>query len=193
MPVSAFTAGYIADDFIRANDLQPTCKQDIVLLATQLGEDDEANKLLLGEWLEAREHVRKSPAAKADEMVDITLERKAFGPAASPSGRASLYRKYGTELAEQRREAWGASPGTIQSGTEPGAENHSAEVVKKAAKIVADQDSNSPFNPNKRYLNETTRANECAKFFVRYGTKAAQAHCAKFGTDIAGRVLRKRT
>ena len=192
MPVSAFTAGFIADDFIRTNDLQPTCKADIVLLAKQLGEDDEANTAVLGAWLETRDHVRKSPAAKADEKIDIDMERRAFGPDATPQGRGALYRKYGTELAEQRRLAWGASSGTIRSGTEPGAENHSAETVAKAKKIVSDQDSASPFNPNKRYLTEETRANECAKFFVRYGTKSAQAQCQKFGTDIAGRILRKR-
>src|ERR1700687_5511641 len=118
MPVSPFTAGYIADDFIRENDLQPTCKQDIVLLAKQLGEDDEANKLLLNGWLEVRDHVRKSPTQKADEQIDLVWERKAFGPDATPQGRGAFYKKFGTEFAEQRRAAWGASPGTIKSGTE---------------------------------------------------------------------------
>ena len=135
MPVSAFTAGFIADAFIAANDLQPTCKTDIVLLAKQLGEDDEANKLLLDGWLETRDHVRKSPQAKADEQIDLTWERKAFGPDATPQGRGAFYKKFGTEFAEQRRLAWGASPGTIRSGREPGTEGHSAEVVAKAAKI----------------------------------------------------------
>jgi hypothetical protein len=188
MAVTPFTAGFIADAFIAANDLLPTCKQDIVLLAKQLTEDPEANKIALVEWLETRAHVRKSVEQKAD----LVAERKAFGPDASPIGRASFYKKFGVEFSEQRRLAWGASPGTIQSGTEPGAENHSTEVVAKAAKIVADQDSNSPFNPAKRYLTEATRANECAKFIARYGTKATQAHAAKFGTDISGRPLRKR-
>jgi len=114
------------------------------------------------------------------------------GPTASPQGRSAFYKKFGTEFAEQRRLVWGASPGTIQSGTEPGT-NHSAEVVKKAEKIVAAEESNSPFNPNKRYLNETTRANECAKYIVRFGPKPAQAQCAKYQVDLAGRPLRKRT
>src|SRR5579863_5479148 len=111
MPVTQFTAAYIADDFIRENDLQPTCKADIILLAPKLGEDPEANKAILGEWLEAREHVRKSVESKNGEKIDMTLERAAFGVAASPSGRAKLYRFYGPALFEQRRLAWGASEG----------------------------------------------------------------------------------
>lgn len=192
MPVTLAHARLIAREFIRDNDLQPTAEGDIMLLHKSLSEDDdEANKAALDEWLASRPHVKKTVEQQADEAIDIALERKAFGADASPAGRASLYRKYGEALFEQRREAWGASPGTIQSGTEPGAEGHSAETVKKAAKIVADQDGNSPFNPNKRYLNEQTRVNECAKFAVRFGTAAVRKQCAKFGCDIAGRPLRK--
>ena len=87
MPVSAFTAGFIADAFIAANDLQPTCKTDIVLLAKQLGEDDEANKLLLDGWLETRDHVRKSPQAKADEWDQKTVVTFSGFHTSSPATR----------------------------------------------------------------------------------------------------------
>jgi hypothetical protein len=191
MAVSTFTAGHIADAFIREHDLLPTCKHDIVLHAKELSESDEANNLFLIEWLEKHDNVRKSVEQKTDEQIDLVWERKAFGPDATPQGRGAFYKKFGTEFAEQRRAAWGASPGTIKSGNEPGAENHSAEVVKKAEKIVAAEDSNSPFNPQKRFLTAETRVNEISKFIVRFGTKAAQAHAAKFQVDLAGRPLRK--
>jgi len=192
MPVTPFTASLIADAFIAANDLQPTAKADIVLIAPKLGENAEANKAVLDEWLSTRAHVRKSVEQKHDETIDLNLERAAFGAAASPSGRAKLYRTYGPDLFNQRRLAWGASEGTIRSGTEPGAEGRDKATVEQAAKIIADQDSNSPFNPAKRFLTEETRANECAKFVVRFGTKATRAQCVKFNCDIAGRPLRKR-
>jgi len=191
MPVTPYTAALFADAFIRKHDLVD-CKGDLMLLAKQLTDNPEANEAVGLEWLSTREHVKKSVEAKNDEAIDITLERKAFGAAASPSGRAALFRHYGEALFEQRRQAWGASPGTIQSGSEPGADSLNAETVANAKMIVADQDSNSPYNPAKRYLNDETRANECAKFLARFGTKAVRAQCEKFSVDIAGRPLRKR-
>jgi hypothetical protein len=192
MAVSPFTAGFIADEFIRANDLQPTCKADIILLHKQFGEDAQANKAALDTWLETRDHVRKTLAAKADELIDIALERTAFGPTATPGGRAKAYRLYGAELFEQRRLAWGASEGIIRSGTEPGGENTDAATVKKAAKIVADEFANSPFNPQKRYLTEDTRIADIARYVNRFGTKAAQKAANHFNVDLAARPLRKR-
>jgi hypothetical protein len=126
-----------------------------------------------------------------DDRVDLVLERAGFGSAASPAGRARLYRAYGEELFERRRLMWGASKGTIQSGTEPGVD--SKAVVEQATRIVADQDSNSPFNPAKRFLTGETRENECIKYIKRFGTEAVRGQCVKFNCDISGRPLRTKT
>ena len=191
MTVTPSHARLIAREYIREHDLLPTADSDIMLLSKDLTGDDDADKLFLDEWLVKHPNVRKSVEQKADDQIDPVWERKAFGSAATPQGRASFYKKFGTEFAEQRREAWGASPGTIQSGNEPGTENLDAGTVAKAKQIVADQDSNSPFNPAKRFLTEETRANECGKYIIRFGTKAARDKCEKFQVDIAGRPLRK--
>lgn len=126
-------------------------------------------------------------------MIDLALERKAFGLRATPQGRAALYRKYGEALFEQRREIWGASPGTIRSGREPGTEGHSVEVIAEVEVVAAaDEDSQSPYNPLKRYLSAESRAAECVKYLNRFGTAAVRAQCAKYSVDIAGRPLAKR-
>ena len=187
---SKYLAQLIAREFIAANDLAPTCEVDIeVGLGDELDENDpDKNKAALDGWLEAHPHVRKSAGTPA--KIDIALERGAFGMNATPGGRAKAYRLYGPALFEQRRLAWGASEGTIRSGTEPG--KSSEDVVAKAEKIVAADDSNSPFNPKKRFLTEESRQRKITKFINHFGTKAASAACAKFQVDIAGRPLRER-
>jgi hypothetical protein len=197
MPVSAFTAGLIADQFIRDNDLQPTCKGDIVLRAKQLGEDPEANQLVLGEWLEVSPHARKARAVKLDEMIDIEMERKMYGPDATPQGRAAGYRHYAKltgsdEFAEQRRIAWNADAGIIKSGKEPGGEDHDAATVKRAQQIVADEFDNCPYNPNRRFVSVETRNNEISRYIKRFGTKQAQKAANHFQVDLAARPLRQR-
>jgi hypothetical protein len=193
MPVSAFTAQMIAERAIAKRDLLSTCALDIVVaLAPKFTEDEAANDALIDEYVEARPHILKTPAVKNDESIDMDAERKAFGPDATPQGRGALYRRYGTEFAEQRRAAWGADAGTIKSGKEPGAENHDAATVKKAKQIVDDQFTNSPFNPSKRYLTVETRIADIDRYIKRYGTKAAQKAADHFQVDLAARPLRKR-
>jgi hypothetical protein len=121
-------------------------------------------------------------------MIDLVWERKAFGPTASPVGRASFYRRFGTEYAEQRRRAWGASTSTIRSGVEPrdDAPHHGFVDVDVDEPLLALPRSNSPFDRRNVYLTEQTRANECAKFFKLYGAGPARAHCKKYGTDLNG-------
>jgi hypothetical protein len=183
---------YTVDKYVddQANDIVPTCKEDIELaFQDRLKEGDDAgNFALLKEYRYNHPNIWRS--ADTVGKIDIVLERGAFGKDASPAGRVKAYRVYGADLFEQRRLAWGASEGTIRSGTEPG--KSSEDVVRKAEKIVAAEDANNPFNPKKRYLTEETRINDITKFINHFGTKAAQAACAKFQVDIAGRPLPKR-
>jgi hypothetical protein len=198
MTVTVAHASLIAEKFIRDENLQPTCAADIVLLHKQLTGETEHDALILKGWLETREHVKKSSTQKTDDMIDIERERTAFGPTATTEGRAVYYRELrkatgDDTFAESRRAAWGATA-VLKSGTEPGTgATHDDDTVKKAAKIVADESSNSPFNPRKNFQSPETRANECAKYIVRFGTRAAQAQCAKFSTDIAGRPLARKS
>jgi len=151
----------------------------------------ESDDPILVAWAGPREHLKKTPEQKADENIDIEREREAFGPDATTAGRSAFYKEFGNEYAEARRKAWGAGF-ELKSGIEPGTEaKQDEEVVVKAKKIVSDESSNSPFNPAKKFESPVTRANECAKFINRFGTKAAQAQCAKFSCDIAGRPLQK--
>jgi hypothetical protein len=192
MPVSAKLAQYIARDFIRVNDLVP-CEADIMLLAPKLSEDDEANAVILNDWLSKRDHVRKSVEAKASEKIDLALERAGFGPEASPAGRAKLYRVYGEELFNERMKAWGASAGTIRSGVEPDADKSDAATVAKAKQIVEEQFANCPLNPRKVYLTEQTRLNDIARYIQRFGSKQASKAAAHFQVDLAGRPLARKS
>ena len=160
MPVSSFTAGLIFEQ-VRATraDLLSSAKNDFAFLAPKLSEDDETNKPIIAEWIETHPHALKSVEQLDTDKIDIEMERKMFGENATPQGRAAGYRKYGTEFAEQRRRAWNASPGIIQSGREPGegADKADAATVAKAKQIVADAFEQSPFNPSRRFLTEGAR------------------------------------
>jgi hypothetical protein len=168
----------------------PSFLTDIITYKAQLGDDPEANTAIIDGLVAERPHALKTPAV--DESIDIEAERRAFGPDATPQGRGALYRKYGNEFAERRRQAWGAEPGTIKSGNEPGGVNLDAATVEKARKIVADEFTNSPFNPQKRYLTAETRLADIARYISRYGSKTAQKACDHFQVDLAARPLRKR-
>jgi hypothetical protein len=197
MPVSAKLAQYIARDFIRTHDLVPTAEADLILLAPKLSENDEANKVLLDDWLAERRasdsnYLRKSPEVKLSELIDPAMEAKGFGPDATPQGRAALYRHYGEELFNERMKAWGASPGIIRSGTTPDGGKADASTVEKAKQIVADQYANCPLNPLKRYLDQASREREIGKYIVKFGSKQASKAAAHFGVDLAARELRKR-
>ncbi len=193
MPVSEKLAQYIVRDFIRESDLVQSAEINLILLAPKLSEDDEANKAVLNEWLEKQDdNVRKSPEAKADEKIDLALERAGFGPEASPAGRAKLYRVYGEALFNERMKAWGASPGTIRSGREPNVEKADAATVAKAKQIVEEQYAACPLNPKKVYMTEQTRLNDIARYIQRFGSKQASKAAAHFNVDLAGREIRKR-
>jgi hypothetical protein len=170
---------------VAENNFPSSCAATIELALADT--PDENVEAALITWFDDHAEYKKT-----SQPIDIELERRAFGKDATPGGRAKAHNVYGPEFFNVRREAWGASEGTIRSGTEPGVS--SEETVKKAEKIVAasEQFANSPFNPQKRYLTEQSRQNEIVKYIGRFGTKSAQAAAAKFGVDLAGRPLRKR-
>lgn len=200
MPVSHHHAGLIADKFIAEHKLKPEVKGDLVRLAHEFTDDDRFNDLVFRKWIEgddiggqARDHVKIEPEKLADERINIEAERKAFGPDGFPAGRIALAKLYGPDLFEQRLKAWGAHPGIMDSGTEPGIDQVKVEIERKASEIAEEKraDAQNPFNPDaKMYVSAEARANACAKWVTRFGTKSARDQCVKFGTDIAGRVLK---
>src|ERR1700737_3478596 len=198
MPVTESHAKAIARLFVADNaNVQPSLVIDIVAHKDKLTGDEEADNAFIGELLAARPNALKTVEQRADETIDIEMERKGIGKDAWPMGRAALYRKNvgkdGDEkFFNQRLAAWGASPGIITSGTEPGGEKRDAATVKKAETIIAGQYAESPFNPSKRFMTPESRYAAIAKYTAKFGTKAAQRAAAHFECDIAGRPLRKR-
>jgi hypothetical protein len=91
------------------------------------------------------------------------------------------------KLATAAMDAEAAQYGTTRGTTKPG-----VKPDPDGKKPVADSnsDSQSPFNPRKTYTSQEARENEIIKFIRRFGTPTAQKHAARFGVDLAGRVLK---
>src|ERR1700726_2938124 len=72
----------------------PSFLTDIITHKAKLGDDPEVNTAIIDGLVAERPHALKTLAAKLDESTDIEMERRMFGPDATPQGRAAGYRHY---------------------------------------------------------------------------------------------------
>jgi len=129
------------------------------------------------------------PPAEPSDGIDAALIEAACGAKPTLAKRAELYKVAGPDVYAKILTQWDCSPTSLAPGRKPGASTD--DTAKAAAKIVADADSNSPFNPARK-LSDAVRINEIGKYIRAFGTKSAARSAEKFGVDLAGRALRKR-
>jgi hypothetical protein len=94
---------------------------------------------------------------------------------------AVLPKKAALEALHAEATLYSTQVGSLKPGVKP-------DPDRKPG-VVDTTDSNSPFNPARRFESEQTRHNEIEKGIKRFGVKWAQGQCAKFGVDLAGRKL----
>jgi hypothetical protein len=128
----------------------------------------------------------------ADQLLHLYTS-EAFGPMCSPKtvGRLFSFMKDPVRFAALAK-AWGCDTVRMLPGKRPGSDEAN-DGAKDGAKPKAEKGDNNPYNLKKEFGSETVRANECAKYIVAFGAKAAARSAAKYGTDLAGRPLRRDT
>jgi hypothetical protein len=174
-------------EFIAEKGLPETAASDMELsLADVLHADDgPANIRELDNWLAARPHLHSQD--RRQSFINISAERMAFGSGATLLARSHLLKQYGPKPYAERMSAWGASPGSLTAGTEPGA----VAMLGKNGQADLER-SNSPFNPAKSYKTPEARQADIAKYILQFGPTSAAKATQRFHVDLAGRPIQRR-
>jgi hypothetical protein len=165
---------------------------DVLIYSSQVDKDgkpkDGDAPLTVEEWIDQQVELEPHglvPAAIIDPQDDTWLS----GNLSKQGERlkaleAVLPKKAALEALNAEAELYGTKVGSLRPGTKPNADGTPG--------VVDNGDSNSPFNPKRRFESDQTRYNEIEKGIKRFGIKWAQGQCAKFSVDLAGRPLRRK-
>jgi hypothetical protein len=129
------------------------------------------------------------PPPELGDGIDPKIVEAACGARPTLSARAELYNVAGADLYKQLIEAWGGETNSLAPGQNP---KHADAGEKSSTKKPASEEHKNPFDPLTKFGSDQVRQNECAKYIAAFGAKSAASAAAKYGTDIAGRPLRKK-
>ena len=139
------------------------------------------------EWMKGRR--KSNPNDYADwtpddpnQLLHTYIEEAMTTPSPKTLGRLYTFLKDPTRYKTLCAQ-WGCDPVRMIPGKRPGSDDE--------AKPKAEKGERNPYNPTMVYGSPEVRANECAKYIVAFGPASAARAAAKYGTDLAGRPLRK--